>query len=229
MALTLTLTLTYLRFRAVISSRSFRNMSTNPLHGRLTFYDGPLVWIDCEMTGLDYKTDRILEIAVLITNGNLEVVDDGLEFVIRTEKSVLDNMNEWCIKQHGTSGLTAACLESKHTTESVQDEVLDYIKKWVPQQRAAILAGNTVHADRAFLAKDMPKILDWLHYRIVDVSSIKELFRRWYPRRPLPDTVFRRESKHRALDDIRGSLEELKWYRDNIFVSPEAYGNVKRS
>ncbi|KAH9050946.1 oligoribonuclease [Lactarius deliciosus] len=216
-------------------------MSTNPLQGRLTYYDGPLVWIDCEMTGLDYKTDRILEIAVLITNGNLEVVDDGLEFIIRTEKSVLDNMNEWCINQHGASGLTAACLESKHTTESVQDEVLNYIKKWVPQQRVAILAGNSVHADRVFLAKDMPKILDWLHYRIVgmrdwgDVGETRlmgpsqELFRRWYPRRPLPDTVFRRESKHRALDDIRGSLEELKWYRDNIFVTPEEYGNVKRS
>lgn len=203
-------------------------MATNALQGRLTYYDGPLVWIDCEMTGLDYKTDRILEIAVLITNGNLEIVDDGLEFVIRTEKPVLDNMNEWCVEHHGASGLTAACLESKHTTEAVQDEILDYIKKWVPQQRAAILAGNSVHADRIFLAKDMPKILDWLHYRIVDVSSVKELFRRWYPRRPLPDTVFKRESKHRALDDIRGSLEELKWYRDNIFVSPEVYGNVKR-
>ncbi|KAH9174930.1 ribonuclease H-like domain-containing protein [Lactarius sanguifluus] len=223
------LLLTCLQFRAAISSRSFRNMSTNPLQGRLTYYDGPLVWIDCEMTGLDYKTDRILEIAVLITNGNLEVVDDGLEFIIRTEKSVLDNMNDWCINQHGASGLTAACLESKHTTESVQDEVLNYIKKWVPQQRVAVLAGNSVHADRVFLAKDMPKILDWLHYRIVDVSSVKELFRRWYPRRPLPDTVFRRESKHRALDDIRGSLEELKWYKDNIFVTPEAYGSVKRS
>lgn len=224
-----TLTLTCLQFRAANSLRSFRNMSTNPLQGRLTYYDGPLVWIDCEMTGLDYKKDRILEIAILITNGNLEIVDDGLEFVIRTEKSVLDNMGEWCVKQHGASGLTAACLESKHTTESVQDEVLNYIKKWVPQQRAALLAGNSVHADRIFLAKDMPKIVDWLHYRIVDVSSVKELFRRWYPRRPLLDSVFTRESKHRALDDIRGSIRELKWYRENIFVTPEAYASVKRS
>ncbi|KAH9036140.1 oligoribonuclease [Lactarius pseudohatsudake] len=211
-------------------------MSTNPLQGRLTYYDGPLVWIDCEMTGLDHKTDRILEIAVLITNGNLEIVDDGLEFIIRTEKSVLDNMNEWCTNQHGASGLTAACLESKHTTESVQDEVLNYIKKWVPQQRVAILAGNSVHADRVFLGKDMPKILDWLHYRIVDVSSVKELFRArasigvctgvWppYDAWPLNTPPF-----FRALDDIRGSLEELKWYRDNIFVTPEEYGSVKRA
>ncbi|KAI0260184.1 ribonuclease H-like protein [Gloeopeniophorella convolvens] len=203
-------------------------MSANTYIGPMSFYDGPLVWIDCEMTGLDYQNDRILEIAVLITNGNLDVMDDGLEFVIRTEKQVLDNMNEWCVKQHGASGLTSACLESKHTTEAVQEEVLQYIKKWVPQERSAMLAGNSVHADRAFLAKDMPKIVEWLHYRIVDVSSIKELHRRWYPRRPLPDTVFRRETKHRALDDIRGSIEELKWYRENIFVSPEAYAAVKR-
>ncbi|KAH9976186.1 ribonuclease H-like domain-containing protein [Lactifluus volemus] len=204
-------------------------MSSGTSLGRLTYHDGPLVWIDCEMTGLDYKMDRILEIAIVITNGNLDVVDDGLEFVVRTEKAVLDNMSEWCVNQHGASGLTAACLASKHTTESVQEEVLNYIKKWVPQQRTGMLAGNSVHADRVFLAKDMPKIVDWLHYRIIDVSSIKELHRRWYPRRPLPNNVFRRETKHRALDDIRGSIEELKWYRENIFISPEAYSGAKRS
>ncbi|KAI9508554.1 ribonuclease H-like protein [Russula earlei] len=194
---------------------------------RLTYYDGPLVWIDCEMTGLDYNTDRIIEIAVIITNGNLDIVDDGLEFVIRTEKAVLDNMGEWCQQHHNSSGLTAACLESMHTTSSVQEEIVKYIKKWVPKQRTAMLAGNSVHADRVFLAREMPEIVDWLHYRIVDVSSIKELHRRWYPRRPLPDRVFKRETKHRALDDIRGSIEELKWYRENIFISPNAY--AKRS
>ncbi|KAF8270493.1 ribonuclease H-like domain-containing protein [Lactarius quietus] len=223
-------------------------MSTNPLQGRLTYFDGPLVWIDCEMTGLDYKKDRILEIAVLITNGNLEIVDDGLQFVIRTEKSVLDSMTDWCVRQHGASGLTAACLESKHTTESVQDEVLNYIKKWVPQQRAAILAGNPCTPTAYSWQRTCRRF--WIGYTIglwlvsrfyflllpfcsnhtfKDVSSIKELFRRWYPRRPLLDSVFTRESKHRALDDIRGSIQELKWYRENIFVSPEAYASVKRS
>lgn len=196
-------------------------MSTS--NGYLTFYDGPLVWIDCEMTGLDYNTDRILEIAVIITNGNLEAVDDGLEFVIHAEKAVLDNMNDWCIQHHKTSGLTDACLRSKHTTISVQEEIMKYLKKWIPLRRTAMLAGNSVHADRVFLAREMPEIVDWLHYRIVDVSSIKELHRRWYPRRPLPDRVFRRDTKHRALDDIQGSIEELKWYREYVFVPPDVY------
>ncbi|KAF8504766.1 ribonuclease H-like protein [Russula emetica] len=200
-------------------------MSTSS--GYLTYYDGPLVWIDCEMTGLDYKSDRILEIAVIITNGNLEVVDDGLEFVIHAEKAVLDNMNDWCIEHHKASGLTDACLRSKHTTVSVQEEIVKYLKKWIPLRRTAMLAGNSVHADRAFLAREMPEIVDWLHYRIVDVSSIKELHRRWYPRRPLPDRIFRRDTKHRALDDIRGSIEELKWYREYVFVPPDVY--AKRS
>jgi len=132
-------------------------------------------------------------------------------------------MNEWCIQHHKASGLTAACLASKHTTASVQKEIMKYIKKWVPKQRTAMLAGNSVHADRAFLAREMPEVVDWLHYRIVDVSSIKELHRRWYPRRPLPVCALNRDSKHRALDDIRGSLEELKWYRQNIFVPPDVY------
>ncbi|KAI0057869.1 ribonuclease H-like protein [Artomyces pyxidatus] len=198
-------------------------MTTRAPNQTLDFYSGPLVWIDCEMTGLDPQADKIIEIAVLITDRDLDLVDDGIEFVIRTDKEVLDRMDEWCTKQHGSSGLTQACLDSPHSTASVQTEVLAYIKKWIPEKRVAVLAGNTVHADRAFLAREMPEIVDWLHYRIVDVSSIKELHRRWYPRRPLPKTVFGGESKHRALDDIRGSIQELKWYRDNIFVSPEAY------
>ncbi|KAI0000896.1 ribonuclease H-like domain-containing protein [Russula vinacea] len=200
-------------------------MSTSRSYGNLTYYDGPLVWIDCEMTGLDYKTDRIIEIAVIITNGNLELVDDGINFVIHTEKTVLDNMNDWCIQHHKASGLTDACLESKHTTASVQEEILKYIKKWIPMRRTAMLAGNSVHADRVFLSREMPEIVDWLHYRSLGCASLQLAL--WYPRRPLPEGVFRRETKHRALDDIRGSIEELKWYRENIFVSPDVYG--KRS
>ncbi|KAG6837066.1 hypothetical protein H0H93_015334 [Arthromyces matolae] len=133
----------------------------------LNFQDGPLVWIDCEMTGLDPKKDKILEIAVIITNGNLEPVDEGVQYVIRTEKSVLDNMNEWCINQHGLSGLTKACLKSPNTHDSVYNCVLAYIKRWIPQQRIACLAGNSVHADRSFLVEYMPEVVDWLHYRIV--------------------------------------------------------------
>ncbi|THH01340.1 hypothetical protein EW026_g1347 [Hermanssonia centrifuga] len=189
----------------------------------LELSSGPLVWIDCEMTGLNPKTDKILEIAVLITNGNLDLVDPGLQFVINTEKAVLDRMDEWCTNQHGKSGLTQACLSSTHSTEFVSKQVLDYIKKWVPEQRVAVLAGNSVHADRAFLAEEMPQVLDWLHYRIVDVSSIKELCRRWFPTRLPPKHIFVNDGavSHRALDDIRGSIRELQWYRRNIFTTPD--------
>jgi len=133
----------------------------------LTPQDGPLVWIDCEMTGLNPRTDKILEIAVLITNGDLQLVDDGLEFVIRTDKESLDKMDEWCTKQHESSGLTQACLSSPHTKEFVTSEVLAYIKKWIPDRRIGVLAGNSVHADRGFLIEEMPEVIDWLHYRFV--------------------------------------------------------------
>ncbi|KAH9922073.1 ribonuclease H-like domain-containing protein [Fomitopsis serialis] len=162
----------------------------------LTFSSGPL--------------DQILEIAVLITNGNLDLVDDGIEYVIRTDKAVLDSMNEWCIKQHASSGLTQQCLDSPHTTEEVEKKVFEYIRKWVPNERTGILAGNSVHADRSFLVQEMPH-----------VSSIKELCRRWYPSVEVPKDLYEKDSSaHRALSDIRGSIRELKWYRDNIFRAP---------
>ncbi|KAI6095360.1 ribonuclease H-like protein, partial [Pisolithus croceorrhizus] len=181
----------------------------------LNFQAGPIVWVDCEMTGLDPKKDKLLEIAVLITNGNLELVDDGLQFVIKTEKSALDNMDEWCKTHHGQSGLTQACLASPHTRDHVSHEVLQYIKRWVPEQRTGVLAGNSVHVDRMFLTVEMPEVVDWLHYRIIDVSSIKELCRRWYPNLEFPRSSS--GGSHRALDDIRCSIKELTWYRQNIF------------
>ncbi|KAJ7072636.1 oligoribonuclease [Mycena amicta] len=183
----------------------------------LSYSDGPIVWVDCEMTGLNIEKDRILEIAVVITNGNLDVVDPGLDFIVRTDKASLDAMDEWCTKQHGHSGLTQACLDSPHSLEEVTTAVVAYIKKWVPQRRVGVLAGNSVHADRTFLVKHMPEIIEWLHYRIIDVSSVKELSRRWYPELGIPKL---KESNHRALDDIRGSIEELKWYRRNVFKQP---------
>lgn len=185
--------------------------------GQLSYGDGPMVWIDCEMTGLNPERDKILEIAVLITNGNLELVDDGIDFIIKTDKAALDGMDEWCTKQHGQSGLTQGCLTSTHSHKAVSEAVLSYIKKWIPHRRIGILAGNSVHADRAFLVKYMPEVVEWLHYRIIDVSSIKELSRRWYPQLGIPKLA---ESNHRALDDIRGSIKELQWYRRNIFIPP---------
>ncbi|KDQ28175.1 hypothetical protein PLEOSDRAFT_1041791 [Pleurotus ostreatus PC15] len=206
-------------------------MATQPQYRPLDFYSGPLVWIDCEMTGLNPRKDKIIEIAVLITNGNLELVDDGIEYIIKTDKELLDQMDEWCTNQHGSSGLTQACINSPHTLDFVAKEVVSYIKKWIPQQRAGVLAGNSIHADRGFLVEEMPEVTDWLHYRSLDcypnvahsltviptdVSSIKELARRWYPGRTPP----KQESTHRALDDIRASIRELQWYRDNLFVPP---------
>nr|GAT57829.1 predicted protein [Mycena chlorophos] len=183
----------------------------------LSYLDGPMIWVDCEMTGLNLEKDKILEIAVIITDGQLEPVDDGIEFIIQTPKESLDAMDEWCTKQHGHSGLTQACLDSPYSHEEVTKRVLAYIKKWVPQRRVGVLAGNSVHADRGFLVKQMPEVVEWLHYRIIDVSSIKELSRRWYPELGIPKL---KESNHRALDDIRGSIEELKWYRRNVFKQP---------
>ncbi|CDO77045.1 hypothetical protein BN946_scf184403.g20 [Trametes cinnabarina] len=126
---------------------------------------GPLVWVDCEMTGLDPRTDKILEIAVLITNGDLELVDGGISYIIRTDKEVLDKMGDWCQTTHGASGLTEACIESPYTKDFVQQQVLSYIKKWIPKERLGVLAGNSVHMDRMFLAQEMPDILEHLHYR----------------------------------------------------------------
>ncbi|KAK1230478.1 Phosphatidylinositol 3,4,5-trisphosphate-dependent Rac exchanger 2 protein [Marasmius sp. AFHP31] len=134
--------------------------------------NGPMVWIDCEMTGLDPEADKIMEIAVLITNGNMELVDEGIEYVIKLDKQQLDGMGEWCTKQHGESGLTKACLSSPFTKGYVQNAVLSYIKKWVPNERTGVLAGNSVHMDRVFLMKEMPEVVDWLHYRYLNPSYL---------------------------------------------------------
>lgn len=173
---------------------------------------GPLVWIDCEMTGLDHKKDKIIEIAVLVTDGNLQIVDEGIDYVVRTEKSILDGMDGWCTKTHGESGLTQACLTSQWTHDIVRQKVLSYIQKWVPHN-TGVLAGSSVHVDRLFLLEQMPEVVNWLRYRIVDVSSVKELSHRWYP--SLRDRPH--ETTHRALDDIKSSIEELKRYRALIF------------
>ncbi|KAK2463145.1 hypothetical protein APHAL10511_004800 [Amanita phalloides] len=178
--------------------------------------DDPLVWVDCEMTGLDPRKDKLLEIAVIITNGDLERVDSGINLIIHHEKNVLDNMDSWCINQHGKSGLTQACLESPHTAEDVTSQVLSYIKQRIPERRVAYLTGNSVHQDRLFLLQEMPEVIDWLHYRIVDVSTIKVLANRWCPQHAFKHD---RDGNHRALDDILGSIKELQAYRQNIFLN----------
>ncbi|KAG9312410.1 ribonuclease H-like domain-containing protein [Chiua virens] len=191
-------------------------MSTAP-PSPLNFQAGPLVWIDGEMTGLNPKHDKLLEIAVIITDGNLNAVDDGIQFAIKKDKTILENMDQWCIDQHGRLGLTQACLDSPHSKDDVSKAVLEYVKKWIPEKRTGVLAGNSVHFDRSFLVEEMPEVVDWLHYRKPDVSSIKELCRRWYPGKEAPQEI---SGRHRALQDIRGSIRELAWYRQNIFRVP---------
>ncbi len=174
-----------------------------------------LVWIDCEMTGLDLSRDALVEIACIVTDGELTVLDDGIDVLIKPPAEALDSMNEVVRQMHTTSGLLAE-LEGGLTLAEAQDLVLAYVRQHVSDSRKVPLCGNSIATDRAFLARDMPELDDFLHYRMVDVSSIKELARRWYPR-----TYFASPEKHgghRALADIRESIRELRYYREAIFV-----------
>ncbi|WP_308113709.1 oligoribonuclease [Kineosporia corallincola] len=174
-----------------------------------------IVWIDCEMTGLDLGKDALIEVAALVTDSQLNVLGEGVDVVIRPPDGVVDTMVDVVRTMHTTSGLLEE-LDKGITLQEAQERVLEYIKTWVPDPRKAPLAGNSVGTDRAFLARDMVELEQHLHYRIVDVSSIKELARRWYPR-----VYFASPSKnggHRALADIRESIEELKYYREVLFV-----------
>jgi oligoribonuclease len=172
----------------------------------------PLVWIDLEMTGLIPETDHILEIATLITDADLNILEEGPELIIHQPDAILDTMNEWCIKQHGESGLTERVRSSKVSLEEAEDLTLKFIKKHTGRTKVP-LCGNSIGQDRMFLLKYMPRITDQLHYRMVDVSSIKELAHRWYPRL----AKFDKRTTHRALDDIRESVGELKYYRETVF------------
>lgn len=175
-----------------------------------------LVWIDCEMTGLDLSVDELVEIAVVITDFELRPVDPGFQVVIKPSAAALTNMNEFVTNMHTVSGLLEEIPRGVSLAEA-EEQTLAYIKKFVPLERKAPLAGNTIGTDRMFLAKYMPRIDQYLHYRNVDVSSVKELSRRWYPR-----VFFQAPEKnggHRALADILESIRELKYYRDAVFVA----------
>ena len=174
-----------------------------------------LVWIDCEMTGLDLAIDELVEIAVVITDFELRPVDPGFQIVIRPSDAALSNMNDFVTKMHEKSGLITEIPGGVSVAEA-EAQTLAYIKRFVPLERKAPLAGNTIGTDRMFLAKYMTGVDQWLHYRNVDVSSIKELSRRWYPR-----VFFQAPSKdggHRALADILESIRELRYYREAVFV-----------
>lgn len=177
-----------------------------------------LVWIDCEMTGLDLKSDRLIEIAVLVTDSELNVLGDGIDVVIHAEEDALTSMVDVVTQMHTKSGLIEEVRASTIDLATAETMALDYIRDHVRQAKTAPLAGNSIATDRGFLARDMPKLDDYLHYRMIDVSSIKELCRRWYPR-----IYFGQPEKglaHRALADIHESIRELRYYRQTAFVAP---------
>lgn len=176
-----------------------------------------LVWIDCEMTGLSLETDALVEVAALVTDFDLNVLGEGIDVLIKPPQAALDQMIDFVRNMHVSSGLLEE-LEGGTTMEDAEQQVLAYIKEHCPDGSRPPLGGNTVATDRSFLARDMPTLEGFLHYRNVDVSSIKELARRWYPR-----TYFAAPAKrgnHRALADIQESIEELRYYREAVFVPP---------
>jgi oligoribonuclease len=175
-----------------------------------------LVWIDCEMTGLDVEKDSLVEIAVLITDSDLKVLDEtGLSVVIKPRKDSLAQMGDYVTQMHQESGLFEL-LDSGLDIEQAEDQILAYVKSFAPEARTAPLAGNSIGTDRMFLNRYMPKLDAHLHYRNVDVSSIKELTRRWYPK--VYFQLPKKSGGHRALADIRESIAELRYYRQTVFV-----------
>ena len=174
-----------------------------------------LVWIDCEMTGLDLGADALIEVAALVTDFDLNVLGEGVDVIIKPSQESLDQMVEFVRSMHEKSGLLDE-LAGGTTLAEAEEQVLAYIKEHCPDGSRPPLAGNTVATDRAFLARDMPALESFLHYRIVDVSSIKELSRRWYPRAYFAAPTKR--GNHRALADIQESIEELRYYREAVFV-----------
>ena len=176
-----------------------------------------LVWIDCEMTGLDFVKDALVEVAALVTDFDLNVLGDGVDLVVAPPPDALEQMVPFVREMHTTSGLIEE-LAAGTTIEDAQAKVLAYIREHCPEGSRPPLAGNSVGTDRAFIARDMPELDAFLHYRIVDVSSIKELSRHWYPRAYF--NAPQKSGGHRALADIRESIEELRFYREAVFVPP---------
>jgi oligoribonuclease len=180
--------------------------------------EGRLVWIDCEMTGLDLRRDALIEVAAIVTDGDLRPLDDGIDVIIHAHDDVLDTMVPFVRDMHASSGLTEGVRASTTTLGDAEKLVLDYVKSHAPEPKSAPLCGNSIATDRGFLARDMPALDEHLHYRMVDVSSLKELAKRWYPR------VYQSQPEkglaHRALADIKESIRELAYYRQTLFVPP---------
>jgi oligoribonuclease len=174
-----------------------------------------LVWIDCEMTGLDVERDALIEIACLVTDADLNLLDDGIDLIIKPPAEALDHMSDVVRDMHTTSGLLAD-LPGGVTLAEAAEAVLGYVRTHVAEPRKVPLCGNSIATDRWFIARDMPELDAWLHYRMVDVSSIKELARRWFPRVYFASPA--KHGGHRALKDITESVQELRYYREALFV-----------
>lgn len=172
-----------------------------------------LVWIDMEMTGLDPEQCLVLEIATIVTDPQLNILAEGPVIAIKQSKDVLDGMDEWCTNTHGKTGLTQRCLDSKITEAEAEAMTIAFLKDYVDEGKSP-LCGNTIGQDRRFMVKYMPTLEEYFHYRSIDVSSIKELAKRWAPE-AIKD--FKKKGVHLALDDIQESIEELRFYRDKVF------------
>lgn len=176
-----------------------------------------LVWIDCEMTGLSLATDALIEVAAVVTDGDLNVLDEGIDIVIHASDEQLAQMPDVVVEMHKSSGLTEEVRASTVSMADAQQQVVDYLSKWITTPGTSPLCGNSIAVDRGFIARDMPAVDALLHYRMIDVSSIKELTRRWFPR-----AYFNQPEKglaHRALADILESITELRYYRASVFVA----------
>lgn len=179
----------------------------------MSFSEKNLVWMDLEMTGLDPEKHKVLEIATIVTDSDLNVLAEGPVFAIHQSDDVLNNMDEWCIRTHGDSGLTERCRQSNVTEQLAIDETIKFLEKYVPKGISP-LCGNSIGQDRRFLRRHMQELEDYFHYRIVDVSTVKELVKRWKPEVLDGHT---KKGAHLALDDIRESIDELAFYRKNVF------------
>ncbi len=173
-----------------------------------------LVWIDLEMTGLDTDNDYIIEVATIVTDSELNVLAEGPVIVVHQEEEVLDAMDEWNTRQHNQSGLVKRVLESPYSATDAESKTLEFLKKFVPE-KVSPMCGNNICQDRRFLHRLMPQMEQYFHYRNLDVSSVKEMATRWYPEKPM----FEKSSEHLAMQDIRDSIGELKFYREHFFIS----------